>query len=156
MFRSFVSLLTLLAMVLHASLGCCWHHAHAQGTGCCQHEGEVQTVTESPACTCSHSTAHHQTTKSTGTVDQADSSPGNHHDHHHGNCDQGTCKYLPANSLEIPTPSDDPLCLNWLPALDSLSLQSVAGIHGNRWWADTFLAQTASPCVRDLTQVWLL
>lgn len=37
MFSSLTHLLTLFAFAVHAVLGCCAHHSHVTGGGCCQH-----------------------------------------------------------------------------------------------------------------------
>jgi hypothetical protein len=158
MFRSLVSLMTLLAMLLHAWMGCCWHHAHAHPGDCPEHPGLLETVSHSHGSVCPHHGDHQhlQNGKEQGEIPQTQSQEPNSPRHNHHDCDEGTCQYLAGNILKVPAPADGQGSLDWLPALSSPLAQRIAGLHGACWRADAKVSSAAKPHVRALTQVWLL
>ena len=58
-FAQFIRRLTLIAFTVHAVLGCCAHHSHAQGSDCCKHvalhqsdsHGDCESEHEHDGCT---------------------------------------------------------------------------------------------------------
>lgn len=164
MFRFSVTLLTLFVMLLHASLGCCRHHAHgrAEGAECAVPNEQTKVVRETRACPCAHAAAErgrrqaadHEGNPSLASCDRdagRGSCPQRHDD-----CDEGTCKYLGSTAGKVPTPADSGVYLNRLPTLDDLSHKLVSGVHGDCRPGDSLPAYGSGPCVRDLTQTWLL
>lgn len=79
--RALLSSLVATSLLIHAAIGCCWHHAHTDS--CCE------------------PTQFEQATDCDG-----DHSCDKHDGHSHGPCKdhcQGTCHYLPVQKAQIDT-----------------------------------------------------
>lgn len=162
MFHGFVSTLTLLAMLLHAAFGCCWHHTHAachaEGTQCAAVQTSANDTHEHHACSHSHGTghSHHSESEDSGRAAGASSSTHEDHQPEHGGCDEDICKYVASSVFKVPTPADGCWVFEGLPTVDALTSRLVAGLRCDRWGSDSLLVYAAGPRVRDLTQTWLL
>ena len=87
--KSMVSV-TLLPMLVHSIIGCCWHHAHVDGDLACQHENA-----ESQVC---HGHKHaHEHMVGTDSNAPVVPTPCEHED----GCDEVRCVYVATESLRI-------------------------------------------------------
>ena len=87
-----VVLVTLLTMLAHSILGCCWHHAHGDhGTPCDTASVEVDIH--------SHQCAHHHGPNGSST--EVPVSHGPAPCKHHAPCDEVDCVFLFVKSLRI-------------------------------------------------------
>ena len=78
--RALFSSLVATSLLIHAAIGCCWHHAHVDT--CCDDSQVEQPV---------DADGHHH---------------GEQGDHSHGPCKdhcQGTCHYLPVQKAQVDT-----------------------------------------------------
>ena len=93
MFQSIISILTTVAVALHAMLGCCSHHAHA-----CETDGGNRSVQHSHTV-CSH--GHHESDehepRDNRDSDGHDRDQNNGHRH---SCDEGDCSFAPASRVD--------------------------------------------------------
>ncbi|MGD9645610.1 MAG: hypothetical protein AB7U73_07855 [Pirellulales bacterium] len=131
--HAFVSSLISATLLLHAVLGCCWHHEHVPAVGC-QSANNVVGSHRHPAdadhgCGCNH--------QSGGQHESEEPCPGDSH------C-QGVCTYLPPQktSFEIPL-TVTPLAI--VASIDPLADCSSAAVPS---WLDALFCTAAPPPVR--------
>ena len=148
MFQTVVSFLTFAAMLLHAVLGCCAHHAHA-GDGACA-SGEAETVERHTAC--GHGHAHHAAETDVAETDTGEvpaEEPCRHEE-----CDEESCSYLASSKASVPA-ADAPA-----PHGDALAPAVAANFRAARCAEHRLgLSRSGLPPslrVRDVTQVRLL
>ncbi|WP_166820049.1 hypothetical protein [Thalassoroseus pseudoceratinae] len=165
MLHGLVSILTLLAMLLHAAFGCCWHHTHAgcqtEGMKCVADQESANDAHEHHVCSNSRDKGHgqHSETEESGRAVGASSVTSHEQDdrhHEHGGCDEDSCKYVASNVFKVPTPADGCWIFEGFSTADVLTSRLVVGLRCDRWWSNSLLVYEAGPSVRDLTQTWLL
>ena len=94
MFHSIITILTTVAVALHAMLGCCVHHDHS----CCDSHGLAAVIQHADA-DCSHdhdSHGHHQHEDANSSGEDAENDRGHQHQHDGGQphgCDEGDCSF---------------------------------------------------------------
>jgi hypothetical protein len=155
MIQNITAMLTSTAMLAHALLGCCWHHAHADETniagGCSVHVANRAHSNEHGRET----QQHHCGADESKRVDPASAghNPDADDDHRHSVCDEGPCEFVRSSKIKPP--------LSW-----SLLTNDSIPLHG-RWTFAVLtrrsrppdpdcLAQCLFQPVQELTQVWLL
>jgi hypothetical protein len=157
MFRYFVTFMTLIAMLLHAGFGCCWHHAHADHEVSLASAGQSEQVSPSNAGCCHH--CGHRHSSSTADEDSDPQGPvsgSEDQPSHHDDCSGATCQYLLADVLKAPSPAEGHATLDGL-FLEPLQIgPKVAGQSGDCWKADAALSEAQRPKLRAVTQVWLI
>lgn len=98
--QHFATILTLLVSVLHAGLGCCWHHVHACDTSavsCCSNSQDRNTCTskrgDSPCCHHRHGedSVARLSSEPAETPQPADDD-GHHHQHQQ--CEKSGCVFV--------------------------------------------------------------
>lgn len=175
MFSKLTSILTTTAMLLHAVLGCCTHHAHAcehgQSAEECQvehdehHSDEAEIAHsgehgESHAGCSSH--GHEMTNVCRDSADGTQiASPESHvpsqhpHEPCQQNCDGGDCSFTQSHAVKTPSLDEGRLRC---PAVCVLALSTI--FVGN---ASVCRESDAGPpdalataCCRPMTQVWRL
>src|SRR5688572_6312451 len=77
--------LTVAALIAHALLGCCWHHAHAEALGSATTQAAIKPVV--------HGDHFHFHPSSEG---DHESTPPDH-EHDRQGCDDGACTFAAAN-----------------------------------------------------------
>ena len=87
-----VVLVTLLPMLVHSILGCCWHHAHFDHVDVCA-APRVQAAIHRHQCT------HHHCSKNASA--EASASPVPAPCRHHAPCDEVSCVFLDATLLRV-------------------------------------------------------
>ena len=153
MFSQLATALTLLAMLVHSMLGCCWHHSHgarADSGGCAvdgDHRDEVKSKSPPRVC-CGHRHAPSSAPASRDATDE--NSPS---DNPRGCCEEGSCVYT--TSSEVKLPSDFVQFASLMPPMRetlTLCLHSVAVL------ATIENGHPARPAaeVRAEWQVWLI
>lgn len=158
MFRFCITLATLLAMLLHAGIGCCWHHAHPDHAVCMEQASGRETVSDTQASACCHHKCHRHSHAGTEGIDGSEgpSPKPDRHQPAHEDCSDETCQYLLADILKAPAPAEGSSVLDAPAALSSQVALRMVGLHGDRWRADATLSHAKRPHARELTQVWLL
>lgn len=152
MWTKCVSLATLLPMLLHSILGCCWHHAHSS---ICE-TMSCEVSTERVSGCLHHSDANSETAHPHPLADCApnSSSPADHGETPLKPCDEVRCVYVGAATVQLPK-DNSPFCFNFTaeahPSLVSLSLMTV---HGSQRLSDNSLPTSQS--LRARAQVWLI
>ena len=112
------TILTLCVTLLHAGLGCCWHHAHADELATVSHE-HADSAVDIVAQSCSH---HNVCDAVSGGVHSEPTSKGEKqhpHDHDHGQCDQGQCVYMAGPRAEL-MPCDECWLSKIVPAASAI------------------------------------
>lgn len=169
---------TLLAMLLHAGLGCGWHHAHAVeggqvscaaiGSACCGHQHCRNPERAAGNCTLhAHETprdgGNHRSAESvccsadssleglTGSVcadENRDPAPAHR-------CFESECRYLPTTPIQAPAHDD---VAAWHSAIDAV-IDLAAHLHSGAAVAFTRTpALTVLPYLprSEVTRVWLI
>ncbi len=85
--QSAVSQIMIIVLLVHAALGCCWHHAHECVSGCCDLPTAVVT-----ACPC-ESHQHAERSASHEPLDDGMHSEGDNHHREH-DCDGDHCTFV--------------------------------------------------------------
>ncbi len=143
MIRNMVSNLALTVMLVHALLGCCWHHLHA-----C----ESNLAGAGPAIVANDADNHE--------YDHSDQSSHAHQsvvthqsDEHHDQpiCDTGKCRFVTSSKVKAPLSFTQPTSVDLLSAASTSPLLSRSRQLGRHW-----PVQSAFPRLQELTQVWLL
>ena len=145
--QSLVALLTLSAILGHAVLGCCWHHAHAG-------QAECVTLAEHSATDESHARCGHSDADCDDT-DGHDTGGEGHKENHRHECGEDACKSLIPSKLKLPT-SDQVAWTDLLPPVRSLP----AVLRVRSFWSHvdhvSFWGDLTPLRLRALTQVWVL
>lgn len=102
------TILTLCITLLHAGLGCCWHHAHADEPATVSHE-HADSAVDIVAQSCSHHNVCDAV--SDGAHSEPPSKGEKQHPHDHGQCDQGRCVYMAGQRTELMTCDECPLSI---------------------------------------------
>lgn len=152
MFRTSITLLTLVSTLLHAVLGCCAHHGHAQVAETVSTQ-TIAVVRHSCSC-CGH---YKPRAGKAATKESQDGGHDDEHDgHRHSPCDEPSCQLLTVQKAEV-------------PAANQLSSHEIASAVVVFSTDLTLLAQAAERLpnarrsglppgltVRDVTQIRLL
>lgn len=141
-----LSLLTTTAVVLHALLGCCGHHSHAdQGLACDDAHQTVQT-----SCGCRHGGVTSPSTDE----EPADEEPGHRGDGHDEPCNGPECQFVGVErsddveqALSIPV---------WLPLNEAQGVMTGTCTLSGTLTRDLCPHPSSAVVVRAATQVWLL
>jgi len=175
MFSKLTSILTMTAMLLHAVLGCCVHHAHACEHGSsaeeCQAEHVEHHSEKAEIVHAGHSVEGHAGCSSHGDADDhgsrndADVTQVTAHDEHDSpphpqrpcqqNCDGGDCRFTQSPEVKTPSLNDGRLCCPSTSATPSMAASC-------RFEFEHFAAESRPPCAlatgccRPMTQVWRL
>lgn len=139
-----ITILTTMAVVLHTTLGCCAHHAHA-----CDVQCEVRSqVEKSTEAVCSHA-HHHEHGSGHAPAKDCD-------DHEHGHdCDHGDCSFpLAKRSSDL----ESLLAFSmWCQALGDPTLTNVVvGLPTLNTPNETKLPVSMISAARAQLQVWRL
>ena len=146
MIHSIVSLLTTWAIVLHALIGCCAHHAHAAGGDAAS---RAPAVSGGQSCCCSHG----------ADFSSADSSSPDEGEQHgsgdDSSCAEAGCSFFAAGRYAVmKTFAPLPLWHLFGPADD---LVCGAGGRTVSWcFSDCGLLNAGPRCAPAVTQVWQL
>jgi hypothetical protein len=175
MFSNLTNILTMTAMLLHAVLGCCAHHAHACEHGSSAEECQAGHVEHHEhASEVNHSCHHEADDSACGSVaDDAERESRGvinrqqevaHEDHESSphpegpcqqNCDGGDCRFTQSPEVKTPSLQDGRLCCPSLCAAFSTAASF-------RFAAESLAAESRPPralttgCRRPMTQVWRL
>jgi len=150
MFHGIITFLTTLAVMLHALLGCCAHHAHA----CDGHQHDVGIVADEAE----HGHSHHDHSHHHSTADDC-SDDDEDRDEHHGDdepCDEADCSFV---SIERSDDANVILSLTLsLPVHgDTADATTLRDSLSRRFGTKTPPGHLLSPeSLRAQTQVWLL
>lgn len=142
--KSMVSSTVLVAVLGHAALGCCWHHAHSAGS-----EGDSHAATRGREHHAGHS---HAIPGHNHLLDLFAQQQGDEREHDHVPCQDDSCTYLTTKSVELsdaPAPSETDWLIRALSLPERHTLPADAGA----------LFSTTPACSQEhcaLTQVWLL
>ncbi len=99
--HSSIAHITILALLIHAGFGCCWHHAH---DGACIHHGAARaTGKTADACTsmavgCDH---HHSTEFDRSVQGSFRTRPASSGSDNECDCDGEDCKFVPTRHGQI-------------------------------------------------------
>jgi hypothetical protein len=153
-----ITWLTTLAMLLHGSVGCCWHHAHGddETRAACACEVVVESVADESRCAGhSHTQAcgSHATPAPPSDVIAAVADCGcRRSDRHGAGCSEAECSFLKHRSVELP----DLLSVADAGPVDvPAALPDASRLLGAERTADRH-PPPAAAVRRALTQVWLL
>lgn len=157
--RCIISLLTLLSLVLHCALGCCWHHAYS--TTCLLHETRVEQPIGYHPARCSHSADcdDHASPWWTAQGDVAllPSLPDNdHHEREHGDCDEEACRYLPPHTVKPVAGARHPPASGLPVTAENLATSFCHRLQSANWQAGACRFSRDSACARAMAQVWIL
>ena len=166
------NILTLLTVLLHSFLGCCWHHTH----DCCANHGDSASV-ENSSGTVHHgeaATSHdgcghgHSGHGHSGHGHSGHGHSGHGRQHASGNCHlpaghlpQGPCRetcegdhciYVPSSEVELPD-MDQPICLFFMGVVADDFASSAANYGTSR---DAGPIQSPDRANASFTQVWRL
>ena len=135
--RHILSVLTTTALVLHASVGCCWHHAHERETTVVVQGWDQQ------KCSCDHEHNSHQHSGDGGQKQNSDHNP----------CQEGECAfYFAKTTFAEQCRTTYLLTSHCLPmtvsAVESPKSTAVSDI--------TFRSEVYPAPFRALKQIWLL
>lgn len=153
MLHGIITILTTTAVAIHATLGCCAHHAHA-----CESHEPALAVTHESEDHCDHAN-HHHNDESAGESHRSEFGGDCDHQHHGGqpqNCDEGECSFSAP-----PRSSDIELMLTfsmWCHALgDAAHVKAIDALVAlNVAAASPPDPLSASGAARAFTQVWRL
>jgi len=150
--QHFTTILTLCVTILHAGLGCCWHHVHTHESSSASHE-HADTASEIVVSQCPH---HDVSGTTSGDVHfEPSNNAEKQHPDDHGQCDEERCVYMAAPRTEMMPCNEYPISISDPSACATLLAGTLA---------------TASPSVLDeclslrrkcalaprWTQVWLI
>ncbi|TWU11759.1 hypothetical protein CA54_05680 [Symmachiella macrocystis] len=129
--QHFATILTLLVSVLHAGLGCCWHHVHACEAGAVSHCSKSQgdktcTSKRSDAHCCHHQ--HGEEAVAHLSSELAEPAPPAEEDGHHHQCENEGCVFVVGSRTTF-VPDSQSRCSLDLPVIiaeTSLSLAPLA------------------------------
>jgi hypothetical protein len=96
--RHFVSIILTAAVLLHATLGCCFHHAHSCEADCCDTPSKT-----ADGCPC-HSDEHRESSDVTSHDEHHSDHDRPHHDRpHHGRhkCEGAECSFARTESASV-------------------------------------------------------
>lgn len=120
-----VSHITILVLVIHTAVGCCWHHAHECVTSCCD---SPPVLAKGCPCETHQSEAH---TRSHEQLDKGEQPEGGRH-RHEQDCDGDHCTFMRSerSSEECGEPSLDSTVLTWDASVqeDSLIRPQFVGV----------------------------
>ncbi len=159
-----VSLATMLPMLLHSILGCCWHHAHSKGCdGLPGYSSACASVADDTAGDRGHQSGCHgyraALTEDAPAVAEVVcstdcSSPGNHDEAPCEPCREDQCVYVPSGKIGPPK-HQVMSCLDVTSeGTSGLLPRSPALIHGSNHQGDC--SPPTSLSLRARTQVWLI
>lgn len=185
MLSKLTSVLTMTAMLLHAVLGCCAHHAHGCEHGLsveeCQAEHVEHHPKEAEVAHASHSNEGHAGCSSHGDSSHGDSSHGDDGDHEsrddldgmqvtadeehdssplpqdpcQQDCDGGDCRFTQSSEVKPPSQNDGRLCCP--SALAAFSMAASCRFAFEHLTEESRPPRAlATGCCRHMTQVWRL
>lgn len=154
MIQNITVILTSTAMLAHALLGCCWHHAHSGESNI---EGDCPVHVASHAHSGEHDRDLHQHDCDSKSQ-HADHAPASHDsdeggDHRHSVCDEGQCEFVRSSKIKPPL-SVSLLTRDTVP-LDAGLTFAVLTRRLRPPDPDSLLRRQLQP-VQQLTQAWLL
>lgn len=160
MFRGLITLMTAFALLGHAVVGCCAHHAHASHADC----QRTSLPAESAGAPHAHSSQAFSTTTESPAVevqdeaqDEADGDSGRGHEHGSPKrpCEDGLCQFLKSAKVDVPPLGDFGLMREVSIVADaraaSVGVGSAAG-----WLHLSLTGLPSGRALRDFTQVRLL
>lgn len=105
MVRGILTLLTAVAILAHAILGCCWHHGH--GAECCAdagssaQAGQTESTPPQTMCACGHHHAAQPGTNSGAAYESAVDDEGDGVPRPATPCSHGRCTYLSVSDAKL-------------------------------------------------------
>lgn len=144
-----ITILTASSMVIHALLGCCYHHTHAH-EDVVSHSEQKLGSDFSKSCFDSHTTAstshnHTDTTASNFPHDNSES-----HEHDQLPCQESPCTYVSSAPIELTA-----LALTTSFEVEPMVIYSNVTAK-NFEYRRTIPASSKSTCMRLRKQVWLI
>ena len=136
MFQFVVTVLTTIALAVHALIGCCWHHEHQDAHECASHQ---------------FASEHHGHDSSMHDEEESEEHDSDNHSSH---CDRSRCVFVrsvESNSMASPLASSE-LPFNTRILADIISPRHLKAFRTDKFW-DAWAAQEPLFLRR---QVWLI